>query len=552
MSIQDRESLAILLEQFLDESIEKSPAFRALARRLAEVTLERIAALEDAPSATPESSLERHAPAQPISATTNGRTNGATHAPSKVEHAEVVPLRIGDAEVELPVTGETRAVAAARDAARTNVPRHADEDDYLQQTAQARAIDLERIATRCRLKADSCLHQVVRQNQERESEEEFDSRQRMNELIATARSIPDCFLWMFFRKGTPTTDAQLRLIAGCYEAMAEAADLCRAIEPIDEWPDDEQVQEALQLLATTSSGLRVALAETWLTQADIDQDEVHRWLKLVTAEHRYLVKNHMQLSDPADPESDVADAHERARAMLRAIESDRSRTEAAERLMKRALYHAQRVREASSSPYDEEPPRHDCNKINGVIDELVKTGPGNLDSLLQQIAAVVQPSMFASGVEPHERLRSAAERLERLRSKGETEQANNGDSRERAWSQRVIEVRELLKGHQIVVIGGEPRRDAIDRMTDAFELDEVVWPELSEHGSAEPMRAPISSSRTKLVVVLIKLTGHEHAERARDFARQSSVPFVLMPAGYNPEMIAAEVLSQASAQLGTA
>ncbi len=544
--------MAFLLERFLDENIEKSPAFRALAKRLAEMTLERISSIEAARSPAEQASSQHPSRTQARATASNGRTTGATPTLDRARSAEVVPLRIGDAELELSVTGETQDVAAARKAAHDTVLRHEDTNDYLQQTAASRSIDLERIALRCRLKADSCLHQVVRQNQQRDSEEELASRQRMNELIATARSIPDCFLWMFFRKGVPTSDSQLRLIAGCYEAMADAAELCQEIEPIGEWPDDEQVYEALQVLATTSSGLRVALAETWLTQADIDQDEVHRWLKLVTAEHRFLVKNHMQLSDPADPVTDVAEAHDRAREMLRLIETDRSRTEAAERLMKRALYHAQRVREASSSPYDEEPPAHDCKKINGVIDELVETAPGNLDALLQQIATVVQPMMFADCVTPHARLRSAAERLERSRSSGESEQASNGDSRERAWSQRVLEVRELLKGHQLVVIGGEPRRDAIERMTDAFGLEAVVWPELSQHGSAEPMRAPISSPRTRLVVVLIKLTGHEHAERARELARQASVPFVLMPAGYNPEMIAAEVLAQASAQLASA
>jgi hypothetical protein len=120
------------------------------------------------------------------------------------------------------------------------------------------------------------------------------------------------------------------------------------------------------------------------------------------------------------------------------------------------------------------------------------------------------------------------------------------------WSDDVLRVRALLDGGQIVVVGGEPRRDAIERMVDAFALDGVVWPELTEHGTAEPMRAPIANPRTRLVVVLIKLTGHEHAERARDFARQASVPFVHMPAGYNPEQIAAEVLRQASAQLNSA
>lgn len=542
MNNQDRESLTKLVERFLDENLTKSATFRALALCLAELTLERIHA-HDA-NASAQAKIEQ------TSVVSN--ENGAATERPMIEPTAIVPLRIGDARIELPVSGETRAVIAARDAAQANGFRHDHETDYLEQTAEARSIDLERIVQRCRLKADSCLHQVLRQNQERDSAEEYESRQRMNELIATARSIPDCFLWMFFRKGAPSTEAQLRLIAGCYEAMADAADLCHSIEPIDEWTDDEQVRTALQLLATTSSGLRVALADTWLTQADIDQDEVHRWLKLVTSEHRYLVKKHMQLSDPADPEVDIADAHEQARTLRQKIEEDRSRSEAAERLLKRGLYHAQRVHDASKSPYDQEPPTHDFQKVNDVVRELVELSPPDLDAAIRHIAGVIEPSMFSDDVAPHERLIAAAARLEQERNKPRPDRESNGQATERTWSESVLEVREMLAGSQIVVIGGEPRRDAIDRISDAFGLDAVVWPELAVHGSAEPMRAPISSPQTRLVVVLIKLTGHEHAERAREFARQASVPFVLMPAGYNPEMIAAEVLRQASAQLGNA
>lgn len=430
--------------------------------------------------------------------------------------------------------------------------REGHEEDYLLQTAEARAIDLAQISTRCRLKAEACRHQILRQSQQRDSQEEYESRQRMNELIATAKSMENCFLWMFFRKGTPSTESQLELIAGCYDAMADAADLCRAIEPIDAWQDDEQVRAALQLLATMSSGLRVSLADTWLTQPDIDQDEVHRWLKLVTAEHRHHVKRHMQLSDPADPQVDVPAARERAIQLLAEISDQQANREKAERLLKRALYHAQRVRDAWESPYDEEPPRHDCEKVNGAIEKLIEIAPSNLDSLIAEIASVASIECFPESVTPHQRLRVAAEAQVSDDAQTQPRKPREHVTRARSWSEDVRRVRELIDGGQIVVIGGEPRRDAIDRIVEAFALDGLIWPELTEHGSAEPMRAPISNPQTKLVVVLIKLTGHEHAERAREFSRQASVPYVLMPAGYNPEQIAAEVLRQASAQLRSA
>ncbi|MEQ8845156.1 MAG: hypothetical protein RIB58_09905 [Phycisphaerales bacterium] len=531
MSRSEHEVLSDLIRQFLDEQLERSPAMRRLARHLATLTLERLDELED---------TEQRASAPPPE----------PPAPPKAQQpTAIAPLRIGDAEVHVPVPGDAQAVEAAHEAAQAPPPRPQDEDDYLERTAGARSIDLTNVVERCRLKARSCRHQILRQHQEHNTPEEVESRELMKSLIAQAKAMPNCFLWMFYRGVRPTRDGDLKLIASCYDVMADAAELCQTMEPLDQYRDDERVREALQLLSTACSALRVALTDTWLTQPDKDQEEVHQWLKLVTAEHRYHVRRHMQLHDPADPSVDVPAAAERARLLLAERRDLAERSEQAQRLLKKALYHAEKVRDVVSSPFADEQPTHDCKKINEAIDALIALDPPELDATVRQLTTIIGPDDFPSDITPHPRLVSAATPVQ-IEPKPRRERTAEG--RERSWSEDVGQVRELLRGSQLVVIGGEPRRDAMDRMTDAFDLASVAWPELTEHGPAEPMRAPIANPSTRLVVILIKLTGHEHADRAREFARQASVPFIHMPAGYNPEQIAAEVLKQASGQLRTA
>jgi len=53
------------------------------------------------------------------------------------------------------------------------------------------------------------------------------------------------------------------------------------------------------------------------------------------------------------------------------------------------------------------------------------------------------------------------------------------------------------------------------------------------------------------VIVLARLTGHHHADEARDYAREADVPVVTMPGGYNPEQVAEQVLQQAGDRLRT-
>lgn len=532
------ESLAELIARVLDEQLERSPALRSLARQFATLTLQRLDEIEsDREGESPGNAGQVASPSP------------ASRHPRPPEPTGVVPLRIGDAKVEVEVAGHHQALGAARRAAEDESNRGDDSEDYLERTARARAIDLGLIATRCRLKAIACRHQIVRQNQERESPQEQASRQEMNEQIAHAKTMPDCFLWMYYRKGAGNTDEQLEQIARCYEAMGDAAELVHAMDPIEEWPNPDEVHEALQLLSTTCSAMRVALEVSWLTQPDIDQDQAHLWLRLVTAEHRFHVRRHMQLSDPADPESDAPAARERAQAMLADIRERRSRTEQAERLLKKALYHAQRIADVTGSPFVHEPPTHDCAKLNEAMQAIADLRPDGLASFTRQIVRLAPPSAFPDELPAHALLVEAAAKAEAASRPSSAETTDT--SRARNWSQDVLRVRELLRGGQIVMIGGEPRREAIDRMIDAFELESVGWPELTEHGSAEPMRAPITNPNTRLVAVLIKLTGHEHAERAREIARQAEKPLVHMPAGYNPEQIAAEVLNQASGQLSS-
>lgn len=52
-----------------------------------------------------------------------------------------------------------------------------------------------------------------------------------------------------------------------------------------------------------------------------------------------------------------------------------------------------------------------------------------------------------------------------------------------------------------------------------------------------------------MVVVIIKLTGHLHAEEAREYAEAAGKPCVLLSGGYNPEQVAMAILAQVSERL---
>lgn len=521
------DQLAARLRDYLREQMDRSPATAALLIELARVIL----AEADARAATPQTT---HSTPQPT-ATQPAPTPAPPTPPAPEPLRRAVPLRIGDITIPVEVHGseaDLRAAEAAHDE-QTDRDEHDDAPDQ-------RDIDLAMIVQRARLKAASCLLYIERRAAEGDPERERPLVDQMKTMIDRAQNqLRDCFLWAFFRERTQPDDDTLRTIAACYESLAAAAESCHRATA-EEWLcDEDTLHDAMRLLAEASSALRIALRSTWLTQPDRDQDETHLWLRTETWRRSIFVERYMSLDDPADPARAPELTAEAATltALLDARQRDARR---AEELINKVRYHA---RQLAADPGNE----HHARTINTCAEEILAKGARPGDPRLAPIATILNPDHFPPSVPASDATRSILTPPPKPRPRAarvtETKPAP------RQWSDRVLEARQLLREGNLVLIGGEPRPDAIARITEAFELTSVDWVPLTEHGTGAPMQAPIARPETKAVIVLIKLTGHLHAEEARAYARQSDKPCVLLPAGYNPEQIAEHLLNQAAERL---
>lgn len=518
---EEPDQLAALIRGAIAEQMSRSPATRALLCEIARLVLAQADRLEAEESGTDD-----------------GPTEPDSSAPEPVQQPPeprgLVPLNIGGATTQIEVPGDERQRAAAEAAYRDGTESDEGEGEL------PREIKLGLIARRCRLKAESCRHYILRREVIDDAEREPGVLEQLNAMIARAKSMPDCFLWVFWPHADQPDDDQLRLIASCYEGLAEAAELCsNATEP-DTDLTRQEVKLAFQLLAETNSALRVALISTWLTSPDRDQDDAHQWLRQETFTRRVFVPRYMSLSDPADP-ARAEQAIAEIRGIAGMVSNRRSNQKRIDSLFNRIRYHARRLPESGEGD------AHDLGRINDSIEELLELGMNPSDKRFHEFSALVPLAVFPEDTPPHDVLRKAHEVAEQR----DRNQRDNEPTGEPEWSKRVIEVRELLKGGTVVLIGGEPRLDAIDRITQAFDLEDVDWVPLTEHGSGTPMRAPIARPETRLVLVLVKLTGHLHSDEARRYAREYDKPCVMLPAGYNPEQIAEQILQQAADRLGS-
>lgn len=115
----------------------------------------------------------------------------------------------------------------------------------------------------------------------------------------------------------------------------------------------------------------------------------------------------------------------------------------------------------------------------------------------------------------------------------------------------VQQVAELLRGRALLVIGGDPRREHADRLRDAFELSEVLWPETSEGNPSVSAFEPfVARAEVAVVLVLIKLNRHGVTEELPAVCERYGKPVVRLVGGYHPEQVAAQILKQVGKRLG--
>ncbi len=507
-------------ESIVRSVIHESPAARALADRL-HAWLGAVLQVPAAP--------RNDAPAIHVPPAASGP--GPTAPPPEA----MTTLRLGGQRIAVRVQG-TAADAARAESARpaaSAAPPLID-PDYV----AAAEIDLGLVQRRCRLKAAACEVAVRRRAAVGDPVVEPRVVDELNDMIHEAKHMPGCFLWMFYPAHEQPTDAQFGTLAHCYTALGMAA---AAVSEVMARPSGGQAEmlQVMQLLAESDSALRVALEWSWLsTKPDTDQDEVHHWLKRQTTLLHVYVPRFMRVDDRADPgeaERVVADV---AAIMRRR----RARADAASDINRefgRVQFHAKEI-DKGNGVFS-----HHAGKIDAALAALAALGVPESDRRIgERLGPAASP--LATDESVPRRVRLAAQRA--LEALVESESPET-EPMAREHSARVAELRDLIRGTNVVVVGGEARPVQRDNIRDAFDLQNVEWVQINEHASAAPLEAPIARTTTSLVLVLIKVTGHLHSDVARDLAARYRKPLVRLPAGFNPEQVAEQALTQVGERL---
>jgi hypothetical protein len=161
--------------------------------------------------------------------------------------------------------------------------------------------DLSLIEARCRLKAEGCRWASTRRRLMAEGAHfatEIEPKDR--DIIARAKALTDCYLWMCQASGPSPSDLKLyEDVAICFEAIAEVLAVIRTMQD-NSYAYQTEFEKSLDLLAEAQSTLRVAVTRLEYMN-DHDQLQVYNWLRNTAQTHQIFIRRYMRADDLGDP-----------------------------------------------------------------------------------------------------------------------------------------------------------------------------------------------------------------------------------------------------------
>lgn len=460
-------------------------------------------------------------------------------SPKEAPTKQVPDARIAEAPVA-PAAGNETAVAPPSEVSESTAIHIATTRPTPQRTSiwtDVTDSDLPMIEARCRLKAEGARWAWKRQQLVDEGADfQMEIAPLNREIIEKAKKLPDCYLWMNNLRGHYMSDQMLvDDLAGSFETMADAVALVRGLLNDPSHPQDD-LERALQLLAESQSALYVATNNVGYKQ-DNDKRRVSQWLRTTISNRQVYIARFMKRDDPADPRNWQA-LKSRIEASSKALVESSRVAKAREAAFNKIRYHLDLVHGSEEADHD-----HDWKVAITTIDELVQSSIPPSNTEIREILLPVIDRLPDVVIPPGMQL--VLREVDRFLS---TRPAPNQTAPAMKPTNEVRQVAELLRGRTLVLIGGDRRVEAEQALVSALELEGLKWIETREHESVASFESHIARPEVAAVLLAIRWSSHSYGD-VKQFCDRYDKPLVRLPAGYNPNQVATQVLRQISNQL---
>ncbi len=397
-------------------------------------------------------------------------------------------------------------------------------------------LDIPLLEKRLRIKAEGARWAASRRRQLANGRDYATDIEPLDrDIIERARKIPGCFLWMCNSSGPEPDNLNLFDLCGdCYEVAADAVELTRQI--VDEGRFcDELLEPAMELAAEAQSALRSVL-KTIDAPADHDQLTIFNWLRELGTTHQVQINRHMRTSDPADPTQ-----HQALADRIEQLSGEFDKSVAAARLRRKRIGKVRHKCSVIAS--EQETPDSEWMILARTVQELIDDGMPPSNRELRELILPVH-DLLPGDLDWPTGFRLVLAEVDRYLSLNpQVEEVSNA-----SYSPEVAQVRSLVEGKSIFLIGGQRRRFSAEAIQRAFGLRELVWISTDEHAPLSTFEPSIARDDVVVVLLAIRWSSHSYGD-VRQFCERYGKPLVRLPRGYNANQIAFEIMGQCSERL---
>ena len=391
---------------------------------------------------------------------------------------------------------------------------------------------LTTIADRCRVKGDACklVARRVADSFDWDDAAEVDVSRR-------AQALPDCHLWMLTREPMVTAPKAWEDLAGAYATAADAAHMLRDWEQAPPPLAMRHASRVLGLAAEAQSVLLYAVTDVRDVKVDFDQIQIFAHIRSTARDRQVFIPKYLKREDKADPGSwsDVNKRIAEVWSQFKAFgERDKQRTKSLNSLK----FKLGRLRDKPEESAGEWP------RVLELIEEVVASGlpPSNAE-LRDMLLPVFED--IPDNPPPTPNVELVFREIDRY---VDTRPEADPPVRVPRPSPDVAQVAELLRGREVVLIGGQNRPNHKAALMKAFGLTDVRWICTPEHTSFTVFEPDVAAPEVALVLLAIRWSSHDY-DSVRTYCEQYGKPLVRLPGGYNANQVAHHILAQAGDRL---
>jgi hypothetical protein len=429
-------------------------------------------------------------------------------------------------------------------------PRPVVQNRYVEDVQGASQRELQQlplVSSRCRLKAEVCEYLADKSKFETAGDSSF----RFN-LIAQAKALPNCYLWMI--TGYEVAPALWLQQADAYRAAASAAELMLKWLQQPERTQAEHAEAVLHLTAEAQSTLRSATGTIDFIQ-EYDQVALFNMLRDETRVREIFVRRHLKLDDPA-PAAGGANVVKKCQdygiifggitasaAPAAAAAAPKTAQSKLQKEFKNLIHKLKKLGETPNEPTDEWP------RIMELVDHVVLEHglpPSNVElrEALLPLMAQIPQDISSKG------MARVLDEIDDFLAHEEENRNRKASGKRQTLSPDVEIVRQLLTGREMVFIGGNTRPEHQNNIMDAFELKAMNWVDTRDHAPTDEFESHVARPDVAVVIVATRWSSHSY-QNVREFCVKHGKPYVKLPAGYHPNQLAHAILSQVGQKLQT-